>query len=139
MIFGECNCGEVAFSIDCDVSDVFVCHCSICRKATGSNGIAVIVVGNEAFEWQRGLEHIATWRKPVGDWQTSFCKQCGSTLPGINSPKTMYVPAGLLTEGAEHFRVAHHVFVGSRAAWDVIGDDGEQHIEAFGGTYEIPS
>ena len=139
MIVGECNCGEVAFSIDCEVSDVFVCHCSLCRKATGANGIAVVVVKNEAFAWERGLDRVATWRKPVGDWQTSFCTQCGSTLPGSNGADSMYVPAGLVTGGGDDFRVAHHVFVGSKASWDVIGDDGEQHIEAFGGTYEIPS
>ena len=50
MARGECNCGAVAFEIDADISDVFVCHCSICRKFTGSNGIAVVVIDNNAFD-----------------------------------------------------------------------------------------
>jgi hypothetical protein len=44
MTRGECNCGAVQFEIDADLTDVFVCHCSICRRSTGSNGIAVVVV-----------------------------------------------------------------------------------------------
>ena len=32
MALGECNCGAVAFEIDTQLTDVFVCHCSICKK-----------------------------------------------------------------------------------------------------------
>ena len=70
MAKGSCNCGAVSYEILTDVSDVYVCHCSICRRATGSNGIAVVVVNNPDFRWTGGEEHIATWRKPDGDWQT---------------------------------------------------------------------
>ncbi len=138
MISGECNCGEVTFSILANVAEIFVCHCSICRRSTGSNGIPVVMVKNESFLWDKGTDNINTWRKPTGDWQTSFCKHCGSTLPGPNSDESMYIPAGLLAAGAENLRVAHHIFVASKAAWDVIGDDGEKHPEHFTGKYLIP-
>ncbi len=58
MARGECNCGAVQFEIDADLSGVYVCHCSICRRSTGSNGIAVVVVRNNQFRWVRGQEHI---------------------------------------------------------------------------------
>jgi hypothetical protein len=45
----------------------------------------------------------------------------------------MFVPAGLITEGGENLRVAHHIWVGSKAVWDEIGDTGKQHAEAFQG------
>jgi hypothetical protein len=70
MATGECNCGAVQFEIDADLSAVFVCHCSICRRFTGSNGIAVVLVSNEQFRWVGGQEHIATWKKPDANWQT---------------------------------------------------------------------
>jgi hypothetical protein len=41
----------------------------------------------------------------------------------------MFVPAGLLLGEADSLRVIHHVWVGSKAGWDVIGDDGRQHVE----------
>jgi hypothetical protein len=128
---GQCNCGAVAFAIDADISDVFVCHCSICRKFTGSNGIAVVVVDNHVFRWLRGQELIETWRKPDADWQTWFCRACGSPVPGANDASRTYVPAGLITSGGERLTVAHHLWVGSKAVWDEIGGTGAQHFEEF--------
>ncbi len=133
MASGECNCGAVAFEIAGDLSGVFVCHCSICRRATGSNGIAVVVVDNDAFRWIRGEEHIATWKKPDADWQMWFCRTCGSPVPGINDDKRMFVPAGLITDGGESLKVIHHIWVDSKASWDAIGDSGLRHPEAFEG------
>lgn len=128
---GECNCGAVAFEISCDLSDVYVCHCSICRRSTGSNGIAVVVIDNNDFAWLRGENEISTWRKPDGDWRTWFCQVCGSVLPGINDESRMFVPAGLISDGAESLEVVHHLWVGSKAPWHEIGDSGKQHSEAF--------
>jgi hypothetical protein len=130
---GECNCGAVAFEITAELSDVFVCHCSICRRFTGSNGIAVVIVSNDAFRWIRGTEQITTWKKPKAEWQCSFCRICGSALPGANDESRMFVPAGMFTRGAAGLRVAHHVWVNSKADWDEIGDSGRQHPEAFKG------
>lgn len=132
MAKGECNCGAVAFEITSELADVYVCHCSICRRSTGSNGIAVAVVGNDEFRWCKGEEFINTWHKPGHDWQTSFCRNCGSPLPGANDDARMYVPVGLISEGGEHLKVAHHIWVDSKADWDVIGDTGKQHPRAFG-------
>ena len=131
MVRGKCNCGSVAFEIDADLSGVVVCHCSICRRSTGSNGIAVVVIDNDAFRWTRGEDQIATWKKPDADWQKWFCRTCGSPLPGKNDESRMFVPAGLISNGTEVLRVIHHIWVDSRAAWDEIGDSGQQHREAF--------
>lgn len=131
MAKGECNCGAVAFEIDDRISDVFVCHCSICRRSTGSNGIAVLVVANDAFRWTRGEDHIQAWQKPDSDWHCWFCRTCGSPLPGVNGDSTTFIPAGLISEGGESLKVAHHIFVNSKAVWDQIGDSGKQHAEAF--------
>ncbi len=132
MAKGHCNCGAIAFEIATDVTDVFVCHCSICRRSTGSNGIAVLVVDNEDFQWTSGEDLIATWNKPNSDWQTWFCSTCGSRLPGINDETRMFIPAGLISEGGENLEVRHHIWVDSKACWDEIGDAGRQHQEAFG-------
>jgi hypothetical protein len=61
MTEGQCNCGAVRFEFSGDARGVFVCHCSICRRATGANGIAVVIVPNAQFRWLQGQEHIAQW------------------------------------------------------------------------------
>ncbi|MEO1658752.1 MAG: GFA family protein [Pseudomonadota bacterium] len=133
MAKGECNCGAVAFEIDAEPNGIYVCHCSICRKWSGTHGIAVAIASNDAFRWVRGEEHITRWKKPDADWMSCFCNVCGSPLPGPNDDERMFIPVGLLTEGAEHLQVTDHIWVDSRAPWDVIGDDGRQHKEAYEG------
>ena len=112
MASGACNCGAISFEINTDISDVVICHCSICRRATGSNGIAVLVVDTERFEWTSGKAFVTSWKKPDSDWEMS---------------------AGLISDGGENLRVAHHIFVSSKATWDEIGDGGHRHPEAFEG------
>lgn len=131
MTSGECNCGGVRFAIDAQLAGVFVCHCSICRRSTGSSGIAVVLVPKDRFRWIRGQELISVWRKTGTRWETWFCRVCGSRVPGENDAKTMFVPAGCISEGGDALRVVHHVWVGSKAGWDVIGDEGRQHPEQF--------
>jgi len=130
---GECNCAAVAFELTDVGQGVFVCHCSICRRLTGSNGIAVVVVKNEGFRWIRGEGFVSNWQKPGHDWISSFCSVCGSTLPVINDESSMAVPAGLLSHGDKGLAVIHHLWVDSKAGWDEIGDSGQQHCEAFRG------
>lgn len=128
---GSCNCGAVTFSIATAVTDVYICHCSICRKSTGSSGIAVTVIPTECLTWLSGHELVQSWEKPGHDWLKQFCRCCGSPLPGANDPKRSFVPVSLLDSGAENLAVKHHIWVDSKASWEVISDQGKQHPEAF--------
>ncbi|WP_324702061.1 GFA family protein, partial [Vibrio sp. R-1] len=58
MIKGECNCGAVEYKVNAEISDVFICHCSICRKSTSSGGIAVSIVERDKFTWIKGQDKI---------------------------------------------------------------------------------
>ncbi len=131
MTKAQCNCGEVTFEVTSKITDIYFCHCSICRRSTGVNGIAVVIANNNEFNWTSGKEFVKIWEKPQHDWQASFCTQCGSNLPGKNDDSHMYIPAGLLPE-IEELKVTHHIWVGSKANWDVISDEGIKHQKAFG-------
>ncbi len=139
MASGRCNCGVVAFEITADVSDVFVCHCSICRRATGSNGIAVVIVDNTALHWTSGEEDVRFWKKPDTHWELGFCGICGSPAPGKNDEERLFVPAGLLEAPTPSMSVVHHIYVDSRASWDEIGDKGQQHSAGFVADEKEPS
>ncbi len=133
MVIGRCNCGAVEFAIDSEISDVIICHCSICRKFTGNNGVAVVIVANAAFRWTRGEDKISRWVRPIGDWQSCFCRVCGSSLPVINDEARMAIPAGLISDGGQSLKVTHHIWVDSKADWDEICGSGKQHRESFEG------
>jgi len=56
MLKGECNCGCVKFQTDTVPAGVFICHCSICRRHTGTNGNAVVLVNNADLHWVSGKD-----------------------------------------------------------------------------------
>lgn len=132
MPAGACNCGAVTFELTVAVAEVYVCHCSICRRLTGAGGIAVVVVPNACFRWTCDAGAVRTWPKPGHDWAAHFCGVCGSPAPGPNDEARMFIPVGLLSQGADELAVAHHIFVDSKASWEVIGDAGALHAGAFG-------
>ena len=132
MITASCNCGLVRFRLSAQPDRVIQCHCSICRRATGTGGVSVVLVSSSKFEWLTGEEYIQSWRKPDADWESTFCRNCGSPLPGKNDTEHMYVPAGLLVDGIDDLKVSDHIWVGSKAGWDEIGDPGRQHPGAYG-------
>ena len=132
VVKGHCNCGQVTFEVRTASPNIYVCHCSICGRATGSIGVTVLVVPTGDFKWTSGEQLLKRWTKPGHDWQCSFCTECGSHLPGENDAKSVYIPAGLINQGQERLKVAHHIWVSSKAPWHHIGDAGEQHEEAKG-------
>ncbi|MEL6875217.1 MAG: GFA family protein [Pseudomonadota bacterium] len=123
----------MSFEIDMDLKDIIICHCSICRRWSGTNGIAVSIIPADRFRWTAGESEVTYWKKPDGDWQSAFCATCGSALPGANDDKSFFVPVGLLPEDIEDLRVSHHIWVDSKADWDEIGDDGKQHLTKYKG------
>ena len=133
MITGKCNCGEVAFSINYEPKNVIMCHCSICRRFTGTSGIAVVVVDKSQFTWTKGHSNVTVWDKPDHDWQANFCKTCGSSVPGENDESRMFIPAGMLNSEIEGLTVTHHIWTESKACWDEIADSGKQHPREFKG------
>jgi hypothetical protein len=119
MIRGSCLCGNVRFEYGRAVTQVGMCHCSLCRKVSGCASNAVIVVPETDFRWLAGEDLGQRYTKPSG-WQTLFCRTCGSPLPQkLRGAAAYWVPAGLLDDDPG-VRIGGHIFVGSRAPWDEI-------------------
>src|SRR5690349_19948901 len=91
MARGECNCGAIPFAIDVPLADVYAWHCAICRRATGSNGTAEVLVPNEQFRWLHGDRHVTLWAKLESSWEIWFYRIFASPVPPKNNPHTMFV------------------------------------------------
>ena len=131
MISGSCLCGSVSFEVQGEVTDIYQCHCSVCRKALGSSGVSLLLGSGRDFKWHSGEENTQIFKTPSG-YQSVFCKTCGSHVPDPNPEKTTYwIPAGLLDDTAPHIKIGAHVFVESKAHWDVIGGSGIQYPAGF--------
>ena len=114
---GSCLCGEVSFEISGELQSIYQCHCSLCRKVSGSSSNSALIVLRHNFMWVSGKNKINTYSNSTG-FKSEFCGCCGSPVPNISSGGDSYwVPAGLLSESIET-EVLAHVYVGSRANWD---------------------
>ena len=56
-----------------------------------------------------------------------------SPVPDANDESRVFVPAGLIGDGGDNLKMAHHIWVDSKATWDEICDGGHQHPEEFEG------
>lgn len=133
MTIGTCNCGAVSFEITGEHKNVYACHCSICRRWTGANGVAVVIVSKHQFRWIEGEQNISDWKKPDADWVSRFCATCGSSLPVLNDAETLAVPAGLIDVSNKDLRVAAHIWTDSKAPWDEICGASPQFKAGFEG------
>jgi hypothetical protein len=125
---GECFCGSVCFELSGVIPNLYQCHCSLCRKVSGSSANAALVVGLEQLTWKRGEEQVTRYESESG-FKSHFCSRCGSPLPNLTAnDSAWWVPVGLLEDDAG-LELGAHLFVGSRASWDVIGDAGEHFDE----------
>lgn len=123
---GSCLCGAVRFDITGAFEGLFLCHCSRCRKDTGSAHAANLFSSRAEIEWLTGQDSIKTFHLPGTRHVKSFCTHCGSALPTINSDGTLHsVPAGSL-DGELGIRPTAHICYGDRADWDDRLEDVEK-------------
>jgi hypothetical protein len=128
---GKCLCGTVEFEIVGALPKLYQCHCSLCRKQGGSSSNTATIVDAENFRWLSGQEHVSSWVKDTG-FRSDFCSKCGSPVPNpLRGNPYFWVPVGLL-DGSQQSEIAAHLFVGSKAAWEVISPQGEQYETAPG-------
>jgi hypothetical protein len=116
---GSCLCGAVRYEIDTPVLDFVYCHCSRCRKVTGTGHAANIVVAAGAFRWLDGEELVQRYDLPTAarGFASAFCKTCGSQMPHLTRSKMrVIVPSGSL-DGPVDASPRMHAHWASRANW----------------------
>lgn len=114
---GKCLCGQVEFQLKGELPNLYQCHCTLCKKATGSSSCSAVVIDEHNIEWLNGSENINSYTNENG-FRTDFCKTCGSPVPNkMNIGPYVWVPAGLL-ESPVGGKVAAHIFMESKASWE---------------------
>jgi hypothetical protein len=130
MFNGSCLCGQVRFEVHGAVEKFFLCHCEYCRKDTGSAHAANLFASTASLKWISGHEKVTEFNLPSTRHTKCFCSICGSALPNKQRDAALLVvPAGSL-DGEIRIRPDAHIFVASRASWD-LGLDGVQAFMRF--------
>jgi hypothetical protein len=130
VLAARCLCGDVGYALDVAPERLVHCHCSLCRRSRGGPFSTTTFVPADSFRWTRGEESIAAFRMaPPRAYGADFCVRCGSLLPMVSPEAGLaLVPAGALPLPAKPLP-AVHIFVGSKADWDVIADGWPQFDE----------
>ena len=131
VITGSCLCGGVRFEVDLPFIRAGHCHCSRCRKHSGTSVCTQGRVWRNQFRLLHGAELIRNF-KTAGHASKAFCSVCGSSLFGGDWPDGAQVSIRLgAIDGDPGIRPQFHTFVDSKAPWDEITDDLPQYPEAW--------
>ena len=117
-ITGECFCGDIRYEIQGPLDDAQSCPCSRCRKAFSAQASAYALVSPEQFRWLSGEALLSSYVGAQG-FGLQFCRQCGSTLCGVFNGAVHGVTLGCVN-GDPEIAIGRHIYVGSKAAWEVI-------------------
>ena len=117
MVAGSCLCGEVHYEIAGDFDSFYLCHCSYCRKDTGSAHAANLFASAGRLNWLSGAGRVRIFKLPGTRHVKSFCSACGSAVPTQVAGGPVVVPAGSLDDAVPIAPTAH-LFLASKAAWE---------------------
>ncbi|MER9069224.1 GFA family protein [Mesorhizobium sp. M0902] len=124
---GKCLCGAVQYA----VADAFVyaanCHCSNCRRTTGSAFKPFAGIERDRLSLTNGEDNLTIFGDETG--HDAHCKTCGSLLYSVvRDGAFVHVAMGTLVDEPT-IRPTQHIFVGSKAKWFTITDDLPQYEE----------
>ncbi len=125
IIGGKCFCGAVQY----EVADAFLyamnCHCSNCRRTTGSAFKPFAGIERAKLTVTKGADGLLIYGEDKAN--DVHCRVCGSLLFSVvRDGAYAHVAMGSLID-APSIRPTQHIFVGSKAPWFTITDDLPQH------------
>ncbi len=117
-LHGGCLCGSVRYEIHGNEGRFWHCHCSRCRKSSGTGHASNILLKPESAEWTAGKELLKIFKVPDARYfAVVFCSECGSPLPRVAPDMSIaVVPAGTLDDDPG-LRPEARIFQDSRAEW----------------------
>jgi hypothetical protein len=129
-IHGSCLCGAVTFEVSPPFQRMVHCHCSRCRKSSGTGHATNLIISPEGLRWLSGEQSIKRFdlatARSFGKW---FCSECGSPLPRLRRDgKAVVIPAGSL-DSVPPISPTDHIFWASRAPWACASSDLATHAE----------
>lgn len=117
---GGCLCGAIRYRATAAPIRGVICHCSMCRKHSGSAILPFAHFRRESFGWTRGEP--ARYRSSSFA-ERGFCPACGSTLSMHEEvlDDRVQVTVGSLDE-PHRVRIEDHVWCDDRVEWFDVSD-----------------
>jgi hypothetical protein len=121
---GGCLCGGVRFEVTEPLLSAGYCHCTRCKRRTGTAASAQARIAPGSLHITAGEDLVRAYEPPDGFWK-AFCSACGSALWSRhpNDGEVMSVRLGAFN-GDPGVRPAYHQFTAYAAVWEQLPDDG---------------
>ena len=122
---GTCFCRTVRYDVADEFCYAMICHCSNCRRTTGSAFKPFAGIEREKFAVTQGADQLMVYGDDKAN--DTHCRLCRSLLYSVvRDGAFVHVAMGTLVDDPA-IRPARHIFVGSKAPWFTITDDLPQH------------
>ena len=119
---GSCLCGAVQYEIPDELLYAAYCHCSECRRFSGSAFSALGGIAKAQLQIKTGKDKIKYFLKTEAS-NLAFCEVCGSSLFTEKPLKGLvHLRLGTLMDSPS-LTPQVHVLVGSKAPWFEITDN----------------
>ena len=118
-VSGSCLCKSVKYTITGETRRFYHCHCSRCRKATGTGYASNLLLSpHTSLKWLKGENVISRYKVPEAErFYNCFCQNCGSPLPRpVPELDAVIIPAGSL-DTSPPISPQGRIFWESRADW----------------------
>jgi hypothetical protein len=119
----------VRYEIDGELGDFGYCHCTSCRKASGSAHSANAPVERARFRLVSGADTLREFESSPGKFRV-FCSRCGSPIYAYVTAGDDRIRVRLGTLDTPFTKTPKvHTFVSDKAPWEPIDDDLPQFPE----------
>jgi len=137
MYSGSCLCGAVRIEIEGGITDIIHCHCSLCRKNSGTAFATNGFIQAKGFRIVSGAELIGFFEFKPGS-KRHFCRICASPIFSSNDsdPSRLRLRLGILDSDISERPISHN-FITSKANWEEL-DANLPRYEAFEPTRNQP-
>lgn len=127
MYSGKCLCGGIEITITGPIDSIIHCHCSLCRKSSGTAYATNGFVHIEDFHIEKGADTIKRYDSAPGKGRY-FCNICGTPIYSAKEidPNRVRLRIGLLDSDISEKPISHN-FVSSKASWDDLENDLPQY------------
>jgi hypothetical protein len=128
ILTGQCLCGAITYQVADDFAYALNCHCSQCRRSTGSAFKPFAGIARDRLRITGGADTRLIYGNPT-EAHDVHCRICGSLLFSVvRENQFVHVTLGTLVD-APSISPTAHIFVGSKAPWFQITDDLPQFLE----------
>ena len=120
---GGCLCGAVQYEVDGDPQRFYHCHCSRCRKSSGTGHATNVFLADATLVFTCGESLLKQFKVPDAKrFARQFCSHCGSSVARfVQEMNSVVIPAGSLDDEIP-VKPQARIFWESRVDWSCDGD-----------------